>query len=116
MNEFEQEVVEKLAIITTKVEAIENYQKQQNGRVFSLSDAVVHINNRLAERASQCPLVTKVQEEVDRLVLKMATAEAASANNKSWLSGLAPVLWLIAGAVGVLLVKHAGEWLPVLGK
>jgi hypothetical protein len=46
----------------------------------------------------------------------MATSEAQAATSKSWLTGLAPVLWLIAGAVGVILIKHAGEWLPVLGK
>jgi DNA phosphorothioation-dependent restriction protein DptG len=71
MTEFQEQVITSLATLTTKVEALQedvaqvrSYQRDQNGRVFSLSDEVVEIKTQLAVSAGRSRAFSTLMEWV----------------------------------------------------
>jgi hypothetical protein len=113
-DEFQDKVIESLAVISTRVGGIEEHLEKLNSKVATQERK--NFQRQMDLKAHEAAGKTLLDERFKPREAFVIQSAAQAATSKSWLSGLSPVIWLIAGAVGVMLVRHAGEWLPMLGK
>jgi septal ring factor EnvC (AmiA/AmiB activator) len=97
----------------TRVElaAVKDHLARLNGRVADHERRLGELQIELAERRNQCPLVD-VLDARTRTVEDFVTAEKASSKTSSaWMKWMWPVIWVAAGAFGLLILLHSADLL-----
>jgi hypothetical protein len=116
MSEFEQQVIETLAIISTRLGNVEDHLKTLNGRVVKQEAENFARQFELQRHASDCMTKADTEARLKPLETLAIQQAASSKTTKTLWEEFKPLVWVVAGAIGVILVKQSSLWLPVLGK
>ena len=113
-HDFQCAVIAALAELKTDMGAVREHLARLNGKVATHELAVGELKLRLASRESYCPLVEKIEGELQPIRDFVLTTEAKKSTSRTWMDWLKPVIWVVAGMIGSLVLLHAKEMLKAV--
>jgi len=90
--------------VIERLDAIVEYQKQQNGRVFALSERIQQHDRQLAERTDTCPLLTPIKSDISKIQIEMATRAEHQRTVKAIMAGVYACVGGLVAVVGKYLL------------
>jgi hypothetical protein len=115
-DEFREHVIEKLAIIETSNAGMLEQLKRMNGTQAVLVNRMTEAELKIATIHVECPVQSKVELLEQIVGRRRAEDYTRSEVNKKWLEWAKPLLMVVGGAFGMMLLSHIDTWISLIKK